>query len=138
MGASLGINYYVGRYLAFIGNYSWNILDRHGSTDPLIPAFNTPEQKFNLGFNGRGWREHGFNINFKWVSGFRFEGSPQFTGDIESYNVVDAQVNRYFKNLHTTLKLGASNLLNNEHYEVYGGPLVGRLVYLSALYSLRD
>ena len=75
------------------GNYSYNKLDRGGSKDPLIPAFNTPENKFNLGISARDLKNFGFNINFKWVQGFDYEGSPQFTGYVPSYNMVDAQVN---------------------------------------------
>ena len=136
MGATIGLNYYVGQYLALTGNYSWNRLDRQNSTDPLIPAFNTPEHKFNVGINGRNWHNFSFNANYKWVQGYRFEGSPQFTGDIPSFGLVDAQVSRVFPKVNTTLKVGASNILNNLHYEVYGGPLIGRLIYASVLYSL--
>ena len=136
MGATIGINYYIGQYLALVGNYSWNRLDRQNSTDPLIPAFNTPEHKFNVGINGRNWKNFSFNANYKWVQGYRFEGSPQFTGDIPSFGLVDAQVSRIFPKVNTTLKVGASNALNNLHYEVYGGPLIGRLIYVSVLYSL--
>ncbi len=32
------------------GNYSWNKLTS-SNDDPIIPAFNTPEHKFNFGFN---------------------------------------------------------------------------------------
>ena len=35
-----------------------------------------------------------------------------------------------------TFKLGASNLLNNYHYEVYGGPRIGRLAYFSILLDI--
>jgi iron complex outermembrane recepter protein len=135
-GVSIGLSYYFGKHFACTGNYSWNKLDRHGSTDPLIPAFNTPEHKFNIGVNGRDIKNFGFNVNYKYVSGFTFEGSPQFTGPIDSYGIVDIQVNRRFPKMYTTLKIGASNLLNNKHYEVYGGPLVGRLAYCSLLVEL--
>jgi len=130
-GASVGINYYIGKYFALITNYSYNVLDRHGSQDPLIPAFNTPEHKFNVGFNGRNIRNFSFNVNYKWIDGFQYEGSPQFTGYIPSYSVTDAQVNYKFNNDRLTFKLGSSNLFDNRHYEVYGGPLVGRLYYFS-------
>jgi outer membrane receptor protein involved in Fe transport len=136
MGATIGLNYYIGQYFAATVNYSWNRLDRQNSTDPLIPAFNTPEHKFNIGFNGRNWHNFSFNANYKWVQGYRFEGSPQFTGDIPSFGLVDVQVSRTFQKANTVVKVGASNMLNNLHYEVYGGPLVGRLVYASAIYSL--
>jgi outer membrane receptor protein involved in Fe transport len=134
-GLSLALNYYLGKYLAITGNYSWNLLDRHGSTDTLIPAYNTPENKFNIGVNARDIHHFGFNLNYRWVDGYTFEGSPQFTGPIPSYGVVDVQVNRKFPKYHSTIKIGASNVLNNMHYEVYGGPLAGRLVYISLLYE---
>ncbi|MDQ3051101.1 MAG: TonB-dependent receptor [Bacteroidota bacterium] len=130
-GVTVGLNYYIGKFFAFTTNYSYNLLDKQGSDDPLIPAYNTPEHKFNIGFNGRGIRNFSFNINFKWIDGFRYEGSPQFTGIIDSYHVVDAQVNYKFFDDKLMFKLGASNLLNNEHYELYGGPLIGRLYYFS-------
>ena len=79
----------------------------------------------------------GFNINYKWIQGFVFEGSPQFTGPIDSYGMVDAQINKTFLKLNTTLKLGASNLLNNKVFQVYGGPLVGRLAYVSLNFELK-
>lgn len=136
MGATIGLNYYIGQHFAAVANYSWNKLDRQNSTDPLIPAFNTPEHKVNVGFNGRNFHQFSFSANYKWVQGYRFEGSPQFTGDIPSFGLVDVQVSRAFAKVNTTLKVGASNVLNNLHYEIYGGPLIGRLVYASVLYSL--
>ena len=150
-----GFNYFFSNYYAINGNYSWNKLDRHHSEDPLIPAFNTPEHKFNIGLSGRDidtkialfnrlwdWfpvipiRNWSFNFNYKWIDGFLFEGSPQFTGNIKTYNVLDAQISKKIPVLRSTFKLGASNLLNNKHYEVYGGPLVGRLAYFSILVEL--
>jgi hypothetical protein len=72
-------------------NYSWNKLNT-AETDPIIPAFNTPAHKYNIGFSGRdinlkilkGNTFWGFNVNYKWVQGFTFEGSPQFTGQIQT------------------------------------------------------
>ena len=41
--------YFFKKFFAINGNYSYNLLDRGSSTDPLIPAFNTPKNKFNIG-----------------------------------------------------------------------------------------
>ncbi len=139
-GLSIGLNYFVGSYYKANVNYSWNKLNT-SIDDPIIPAFNTPEHKYNLGFSGRNLpllgNNFGFNFNFKWVQGFLFEGSPQFTGVIDDYGLLDGQINYNFKEYNTTLKLGASNLLNNEVYQTYGGPLVGRLAYVSLLYNFQ-
>jgi outer membrane receptor protein involved in Fe transport len=144
-GFTIGLNYFFKKGLGFNGNYSWNKLDRQGSTDPLIPAFNTPEHKYNLGISGRGIESKignividnwGYGINWKWQTGFLFEGSPQFTGTIPAYGMLDAQFNKTFPKDKLTLKMGANNILNNKVIQVYGGPLVGRLAYISVLLDL--
>ncbi len=144
-GFSVALNYYFYKGYAFNSNYSWNVLDKKDSDDPIIPAFNTPEHKFNVGFSGREIafrlgklkiKDVGFNINYKWIQGFEFEGSPQFTGFVPTYSLLDAQVNYLNKKIHTTFKLGASNLLNNMQFQTYGGPAVGRMVYFSVVFDM--
>lgn len=143
-GFSIGLNYFLPKNLSLSGNYSWNQLVKTDINDPIIPAFNTPEHKFNLGLGGRNLRMNfgeksirnfGYNINYKWVEGFIFEGSPQFTGFIPSYDMLDAQINFRFDKLDTTIKLGASNILNNRAFQTYGGPEIGRLAYVTFLYE---
>jgi len=143
-GFSMGLNYFLGSYFKVNGNYSWNKLNTD-IDDPIIPAFNTPEHKFNLGFSGRNLpfkalgndKKLGFNFNYKWIDSFIFEGSPQFTGNINSYALLDGQVSIIFENINTTFKFGASNLLNNKVFQTYGGPRVGRLAYFSILYDFQ-
>lgn len=140
-GFSIGLNYFFNQYYQLKGNYSWNVLNTQ-TDDPIIPAFNTPENKFNVGISGRditflGLKNIGFNINYKWIEGFLFEGSPQFTGYIPSYGMTDAQINWNWKSQNTTFKLGASNVFDQKSYQTYGGPLIGRLAYFSVLYEFK-
>jgi iron complex outermembrane receptor protein len=142
-GVSLGLSYYFWKKYAFTGNYSYNILYRPNITDEIITAFNTPLNKFNLGVNGRmiqlPWvtnENFGFSINYKWIQGFEFEGAPQFTGAIPNYSLVDAQINYAVPKIKSTFKLGASNILNNKVFMVYGGPRVGRLAYFSIVVDI--
>lgn len=143
-GLAIGTNYYFGDYFMVQGNYSWNRLNT-SVDDPIIPAFNTPEHKYNVGISGRDmpltkkskkvlW---GFNLTYKWIEGFTFEGSPQFTGYIPTYDMVDAQVNLNVPVGQSTItfKLGAANLLDKRRYQTYGGPLIGRMAYLSMVYD---
>jgi outer membrane receptor protein involved in Fe transport len=158
-GFSIGMNYFIGGGAFLDGlilqrnsspgnysfglNYSWNKLTKTNEDDPIIPAFNTPEHKFNLSFSARELKSTlgkgntwGYSVNYKWIQGFVFEGSPQFTGFVPSYDLVDAQVNFFAKSLNTTFKIGASNVLNNMQFQTYGGPRIGRLAYFSILYEL--
>jgi outer membrane receptor protein involved in Fe transport len=154
-GFSIGINYYFRKYYSLIANYSFNRLDRRGSTDPIIPAFNTPENKYNIGISGRDiigqirllnrisdrWpviylKNFGFYLNYRWQQGFLYEGSPQFTGHVPSYGMVDVQINYRVPKIHTVIKIGASNLFNNRIFQTYGGPYIGRLAYVSVLVEL--
>ncbi|MFM6999317.1 MAG: TonB-dependent receptor domain-containing protein [Bacteroidota bacterium] len=138
-GFSLGANYYFARY-TLAANYTWNVLNA-GEDDPIIPAYNTPEHKYNVSLAGRDldWKlgkgRCGFNVTYKWVEGFLFEGSPQFTGRIPSYSLVDAQVSWAKPDQVWQVKLGSSNLLNQKVVQVYGGPAVGRLTYLSLTWN---
>jgi outer membrane receptor protein involved in Fe transport len=146
-GFTIGANYYLKRAIGFNANYSWNVLDRKNSNDPIIPAFNTPEHKYNLGISGRdmiiklGEKKSpywGYAINYKWIQGFLFEGSPQFTGFVPTYDMVDVQLNKKIvsSKFNTTIKLGANNLLNNQQIQVFGGPRIGRMIYLSIVVDI--
>ncbi len=144
-GASAGLNYYIDNSFMLSGNYSYNVLAKTDKDDPIIPAFNTPEHKYNIGLTGREFKGKlgpinlkyaGFNVTYKWIEGFLFEGSPQFTGTIPTYDMLDAQVNYRVPKIKTTFKLGASNILNKMNYQTYGGPQIGRMAYFSALVEL--
>jgi iron complex outermembrane recepter protein len=142
-GFALGLNYYFGKYYAVNGNYSYNELVTEVQ-DNIVPAFNTPKHKYNIGLSARdipigpGKNAFGFNINYKWIQGFIFEGSPQFTGLIPDYDLVDAQVNYTLPKSNLTLKAGASNALNNKQFQTYGGPRIGRMAYFTITYDFKS
>ncbi len=140
-GASIGLNYYLNDKFTLNTNYSWNKLVKSDEDDPIIPAFNTPEHKYNIGFSGRnleiaGVRNFSFNVNYKWIEGFLFEGSPQFTGFIPTYDMLDAQISFGFPKIKSSVKIGASNVLDNRNFQTYGGPRIGRLAYITFNYGI--
>lgn len=140
-GVAVGFNYFFLPAFSLNGNYSWNKINLLGSVDPIIPAYNTPEHKFNLGISGnsikiRNTNGLGFNVTYKWIQGFTFEGSPQFTGSIPTYSLLDAQVSWYEKKIYTTFKLGGSNLISKRNFQAYGGPGIGRMIYASILIDI--
>ena len=138
-GFSIGLNYFMNEFFTLNGNYSWNKLNTE-LDDPIIPAFNTPEHKFNFGVGARkltvlGVKNVSFNVKYKWIQGFIFEGSPQFTGFIPTYDMVDAQVSFGLLNINSTLKIGASNILDKQNFQTFGGPRIGRLGYITFTYG---
>ncbi len=143
-GFSIGLNYYFKNYYMLAGNYSWNKLNTK-TDDPIVPAYNTPQHKYNVSLSARDLplkllgvkNSWGFNVTYKWIQGFTFEGSPQFTGEIPTYDLLDGQVNATFPRLNSTLKIGAANLLNKLQFQTYGGPRIGRMAYISWIYDFR-
>ncbi|HMC96049.1 MAG TPA: TonB-dependent receptor, partial [Flavobacteriales bacterium] len=82
-GANVGLTYYR-KHLTYAVNYSYNKLVS-GDEDPIIPAFNTPLNKFNVSFTAHDLMvpftdkpDLGFGLNWKYVEGYTFTGSPQF------------------------------------------------------------
>tara|TARA_B100001287_G_scaffold5367_1_gene4144 strand:+ start:13048 stop:15948 length:2901 start_codon:yes stop_codon:yes gene_type:complete len=143
-GFSAGLNYYFDNKYSISGNYSWNKLNKQ-INDPIVPAYNTPENKFNIGFNGKEIDvsilkigKINFNTNFKWVQGFIFEGSPQFTGKVPTYSLLDFQITKLFLKQNISIKIGASNILNNKILQVYGGPYIGRMSYISMVFDFNN
>ena len=140
-GLSVGLNYYLNNQFTINGNFSWNKLNKQVD-DPVVPAYNTPEHKFNIGITGKeidfGLKNIGFNLNYKWVEGFIYEGSPQFTGRVPTYGLLDFQVTKNLQKQNLAIKIGASNILNNKVLQVYGGPYIGRMAYLSLLFDFKN
>ena len=137
-GGAIGVVYYFYRGLAAEANYTYAVMDTSGLTDPIIPGFNTPRHKLNIGFKGtRIYKELGFSANFKWVDKFRWESSFG-DGDVASYYLLDVQLNYNFPKLYSTLRIGGSNLLDNQHVEAYGSPTIGRLIYAAWSFNFDD
>ena len=143
MGVSIGTNYFFAKNYTAGVNYSFNQLNKTDNLDPIIPAFNTPKNKFNLSLSGQNLEikklkleNLGFSINYKWIQGFRFEGSPQFTGDVPTYYLLDVMVSKVIPKYKAMIKMGASNITNNMVMQVYGGPRIGRMAHFSMYFDL--
>lgn len=134
-GASVGINYYIYKGLAAYANYTYSRIDTKDLTDPILPGFNTPRNKANIGIGGqRLVKGFGFNANLKWVESFWWE-SPFGDGKIPSYALLDLSATYEFDK-YITLQVGGSNITNNKHIEAYGSPMIGGMVYASILFDM--
>ena len=133
-GASFDVRYYVGRGITPRFNYTYadlkeDNLNNTGAT--ILSGFNAPRHKFNIGLDGyKVWRGLGFSANFRWVQGYRWQSSFG-DGDVPSYHTLDLQVNYEFEKLHSTIRLGGSNIYNRQYLTLTGGPRIGAMYYVS-------
>ena len=121
--------------MAAYANYTYSKIDTKDLTDPILPGFNTPRNKVNIGIGGqRLIKGFGFSTNLKWVESFLWE-SPFGDGKVPSFVVWDLNVS-YELDKYVTLQIGGSNITNNKHIEALGSPKIGGMVYASILFDL--
>jgi len=136
-GVELGVNYNFYKKFTITGNASYAAIVTQESTDAFTPAFNTPNWITNLSIGNREiLKNTGFNVGWHWQNAF-YWNSPLAAGRVPAYSTVDAQVNYRIPELFSTLKLGATNLLNQKYYQYLGGPSVGGFYYFTIVFDTR-
>lgn len=136
-GVSVGAEYNIIRNYKISGNATWAQL-QSGSSDPLITAFNTPRWKSNVGFSNRSVTKNiGFAVNWRWSDTYQWAATfdpsslnPTTPRFVPAFNLIDAQVSYKVPKMKTIFKLGGSNIFNNRHIEIWGGPTIGALYYV--------
>jgi outer membrane receptor for monomeric catechols len=132
----LGLAYFISRKFTATVNYTYAKLITTDLSDPIIPGFNTPEHKLNIGFKGRRiWKGLGFSANWQYVDSFMWQ-STFGTGNVPSYHLLDMQLSYEIPKWFVTLRVGASNLYNQQRVEAYGSPTIGAMVYGSLTYDI--
>lgn len=136
-GGTVGLAYYFNNKYSATANYTYADLNTDNLSDDIIPGFNTPNHKINVGIKGRKvWKNLGFSTNFQWVDNYVWQ-STFGIGPVNSYRILDAQLSYELPTYYSTIRLGSSNLLNEKRREVYGGPSIGRMFYVSWLFEIK-
>ena len=123
-GVDIGLNYYINKNWVFDFSYSWfdfEVVEAGLSANDLLP--NAPEHKFSTGITYNG-ENYGVGLKYRWVDDFDW-AAGFFVGPVESYDIVDLNAN-YDVNDRVGLSLAVSNLLDNEHYQIFGGDIITR------------
>jgi outer membrane receptor protein involved in Fe transport len=131
-GIALALSYNLPRNYMISGNVTYSKLEKapYGRT-----LFNTPTYKTNVGFsNNAVWKHTGFSINWRWTDSYLWQ-SLFGDGMLAAANNIDAQVSYRLPKVATTVRIGATNVLNYRHTEVYGGSTVGGIYYMSLTYD---
>jgi len=133
-GIDLGIQYFVNEAWNLQASYSWfdfEIIDTGGDASGVpvaddletILSPNTPEHKGSLGvsFVKNRWSA---SLSGRWVDDF-FWGAGLFQGPVESYTTADFAGSVAF-NRTVSLGFNVANLLDDKHYQAYGGDRLSR------------
>ncbi len=137
-GSTVSLNYYYSKKITLFGNYTYNILQEtkaYTDQDYLV-RFNTPKNKFNIGFNGiKLWKKVGLSAIYRWAQSYYYEEYTK-KGTVPSYYTLDVSVTYHLdKKYNTMLKFGGSNITNVRYMQSIGGPTIGALFYFSVLYD---
>lgn len=124
-GADLGLSLYLDEHWTLNGSYSWFDFDikdsRPGLNQLLLP--NSPENKAAAGVSYVAPRFDA-SVSYRWVDTFRWVVGP-FQGDVKSYGTADVVAN-FLINDHWKVGLNVANVLDDEHWEAFGGDVISR------------
>lgn len=131
-GAAIGVTTKIFKNYDLGVNYTYAKLDFDRENNPdFRTSFNTPEHKVKASFgNTDVFKNFGFNVAWRWSDAFFWEASFG-DGNVPAFHVIDAQVNYRIPSLKSTIKVGASNLLQDEYFTAFGTGLIGSQYYVS-------
>lgn len=138
IGAGFAIDYVLPLNFKIGANYSFAMFnaDKALANNPeFIPSFNTPQHRVNLSFSNRKvWKGIGFNVKYRWADKYLWQ-SPFGQGIVPMSHVVDAAIFYRVPIFPMQIKIGATNITNQEYVQVYGGPKVGTQAFISLTYD---
>lgn len=122
-GIDVGLNYYLADRWLLDFSYSWFDFEvkEQFLGDRLLP--NAPENKGTVGLTYTGDRFSG-SVKYRYIEGFPWAAGV-FAGDVPSYDLVDLNL-AYELNDHLAFGVDVSNLLDEEHWQSFGGDVISR------------
>lgn len=135
LGVGVSLSYTIKNITSYV-NYTYNKFFDENSTDDLIPGFNTPPNKLNIGITAnKVWKGLGFGANFHWQDKFYWE-SPFANGDVSRIHSLDLEVHYEIEKIMSILRVGGSNIYNNKAKYAAGAAEIGAFVYGSWTFDL--
>jgi len=131
-GIELSFEYFPRKRWKFYFNYTWFdfVVKEELTADPILP--NSPEHRVNFGVTYISDRLN-VSMQYRWVDDFPW-GSGVFVGHVKSYKLVDFTANYHFGD-GVSLGVNISNLLNDEHYQIFGGDILRRNIVREQCYA---
>lgn len=137
-GVEIGASVQLPHNYVLSGNFTW--IHSNVESGQLLPGIKTPPFKSNLSISNRTLTKHfGFMVNWRWTDAIEnwsnVSDLESIDNDLPAYSIIDAQVSYRIPKAATSVKLGASNLLNYYHQDYAQGISVGGIYYVSLLYD---
>ena len=123
-GGEIAFNYYISDNWVADFNYShfdFDVVTASSAGDRLLP--NAPEKKWNAGIAWRGAKLDA-KISYRWVDEFDWAAGV-FVGTIPQYDVVNVAASYRITDMFT-FGVDVSNVLDDEHFEAFGGDILSR------------
>ena len=134
LGVGLGVSYSLPKNFIVNGNWSWANFDA-GESAGFRSGFNTPKNKISVGVGNRKIVKNlGFNLNYRWQTGFLWESSYG-VWQVPEFGVVDAQLNYKMSSLKSMIKIGATNIGGGDYRTNLGAPFVGQQYYVTLTFD---
>jgi outer membrane receptor protein involved in Fe transport len=130
-GVELNLKYFFNERWNVDLNYTWFDFEVKEELIGDKITSNSPEHRINLGM---AYISDRFDISmrYRWVDDF-FWGTGVFWGPVKSYSLVDLTSNFHLGN-GFAIGINISNMLDNKHYESFGGYILRRHAVASISY----
>lgn len=131
-GLEMGANYYLGDSWLFRGNFTWYSFEvvEKNINDVLIP--NSPRYRIGGGVTYTHQRGD-VALSLKYVPTFDWAAGI-YRGAVSAYAIMDLS-STYRATSNVTFTLAVANLLDRQHYQIFGGSYLGRRATMTAAYS---
>ncbi len=130
-GLEVAGNYYVNDHLSFQANYAYlstSVVENDVPAQRIQP--NTSPHRITLGATYTVPNLFDINAQFRYVETFTWIAGL-FEGTVPAYAVMNLNA-RYTVNANLTFQLNIFNLLDREHYQIFGGTVLRRYSTLTA------
>lgn len=134
LGLGVRLNYVMQNGFRIGANYSYMDYDEGNireNNPGFLANFNTPNQRFSISIGKKNLFHYiGFNMNYRWQESYVWETLAGI-GEVDPASLLDASISFRAPAIRSVIKIGGTNILNNEYRQLYGGPAIGAQYYIS-------
>jgi hypothetical protein len=112
----------------------------HNTNNSQVNNFNTPSYHINFEFSNTGFgngQRWSFSTALRYKPAYYYVVTGNFaSGTVPSSLVLDAQVSYKMPSIHSSFKLGSTNLTNKYYSTAVGNPAIGGVYYVTYAYNV--